>query len=641
MDLSVIMVSYNVCHFIEHAIDSSLKALKGLAGEIIVIDNNSVDHTCDMIKDRFPQVILIENKENLGFSKANNLGLKHASGRYILFLNPDTIVPEDCFTKCISFFESLENPGAVGVKMRDGSGKILPESKRGFPTAWNSICKATGIYKLFPHSAFFNGYYMGHLDYDHNHPVDILTGAFFFTTSKIIHEVNGFSEDYFMYGEDIDLSHRIHLQGYTLYYLAESEIIHFKGESTRKSSLQYWRNFYSAMLIFTNKFNPSNSTILTLLLNIGIVIKGIISFLKSTIERLWMIILDALLIIFGSYGLKSFWSLYFFNTPFYFQSKAIWANSILYTINWILTFYLIGLYDKHPRLQEIVKAVIIGFIVNLMMYSILPESLRSSRMLLFLIFLWVLIIVIISRWLIQLIRNKTWAFGKHLPVKILLVGNSQDKNNLVDIYTKNNIAFNIIEQIDRVERLMNYDWSQAIRMYQPNEIIFCSSICEPSRLINLMSKISDNVNIRFLSISGKGIIGSSNPNDRDDQISVDLIYNLQKVKYQRQKRFFDIIFSIIILLFFWLIMFLQKNKSRFFSNVFSVLLGFKTWVGISKNKVGLSNPLNKPNILESVSETHYKDSQWLLLELYRNYLWNYSIWLDLDICLREIDRLDT
>ena len=259
MDLSVIIVNYNVCHFLEQAISTSLKAISGLHAEIIVVDNNSIDQSCEMVNKLFPEVILIRNKENYGFAKANNIGIKIAKGEFVLLLNPDTLIQEDCFHKCIEFMKSNPKTGALGVKMLDGSGNILPESKRGFPTTWVSFCKMSGLYKLFPHSKLFNSYYLGHLDYNHNHRIEILTGAFFFTRRNILEQLHGLDESYFMYGEDIDLSHSVNLLGYELYYLAETQIIHFKGESTKKSSLNYWSAFYNAMLIFTNKYNKSNS----------------------------------------------------------------------------------------------------------------------------------------------------------------------------------------------------------------------------------------------------------------------------------------------------------------------------------------------------------------------------------------------
>lgn len=253
MELSVIIVNYNVKYFLEQCLLSVIKAAKGLTVEILVVDNASTDGSREWLEENFPAVKFTWNRDNPGFAKANNQALEQASGEYILFLNPDTILPEDCFRQCIQYFTDHREAGALGVCMLDGSGKFLKESKRGFPTPMAAFYKLTGLSALFPRSPVFSRYHMGHLDPAHNHETDVLAGAFMMVRKKVLDITGGFDESFFMYGEDIDLSYRIQQAGFKNIYLAECPIMHFKGESTRKGTLNYVRLFYGAMAIFARK----------------------------------------------------------------------------------------------------------------------------------------------------------------------------------------------------------------------------------------------------------------------------------------------------------------------------------------------------------------------------------------------------
>jgi GT2 family glycosyltransferase len=253
MNLSIIIVNYNVKYFLEQCLHSVMKAAVGISHEILVVDNASTDGSRDWLEKEFPEIIFTWNKHNLGFAKANNQALMKASGEYILFLNPDTILPEDCFQKCLHYFAVHPEAGALGVCMLDGSGNFLKESKRGFPAPLTAFYKLTGLATLFPASPIFSRYHMGHLDPEQNHETDVLAGAFMMVRKKVLEITGGFDESFFMYGEDIDLSYRIQQAGFKNIYFAECPILHFKGESTRKGTLNYVRMFYGAMAIFTRK----------------------------------------------------------------------------------------------------------------------------------------------------------------------------------------------------------------------------------------------------------------------------------------------------------------------------------------------------------------------------------------------------
>ena len=252
MQLSVIILNYNVRYFLEQCVLSVEKALAGIDGEIIVIDNNSPDDSCAMMKAKFPHIKLIENKENSGFPKGNNIGVAQAKGEYLCILNPDTIVAEDTFTKILKTENWQLNTGIVGCKLIDGSGAFLPESKRGVPTPWVAFTKIFGLYKVFPNSNWFNQYYAQHLFENETGKVAILVGAFMVLKRELYLQVGGFDENCFMYSDDIDLSYMILKTGKSNYYFHETSVIHYKGESTVRDGT-YMKRFREAMQFFYKK----------------------------------------------------------------------------------------------------------------------------------------------------------------------------------------------------------------------------------------------------------------------------------------------------------------------------------------------------------------------------------------------------
>jgi GT2 family glycosyltransferase len=271
LQLSIIIINYNVKHFLEQCLQSVFLAVKNIAVEIFVVDNNSTDGSRDYLPPLFPQVNFIWLDENIGFAKANNIAVAQAIGEYILFLNPDTIIAEESLDSTLAFIKANENIGSVGVKMIDGSGQFLKESKRAFPSPTTSLFKIMGLARVFPHSKIFAKYHLGHLSNSQNHEVDVLAGAFMMIPKKVVDDIGSFDEAFFMYGEDVDLSYRIQKKGYKNYYFAQTTIIHFKGESTKKGSLNYVRLFYKAMNQFVYKhYKGSSVSVFVFLINIGI-----------------------------------------------------------------------------------------------------------------------------------------------------------------------------------------------------------------------------------------------------------------------------------------------------------------------------------------------------------------------------------
>ena len=253
--LSIVIVNYNVCGFLEQCLLSLADAVKEIPHEIFVVDNASTDGSDTYIPRRFPQVKYIYNTENVGFARANNQAMALSSGRYVLLLNPDTVVGESVLSEACRFLDDHPDAGALGVKMLDGDGRFLPESKRGFPSPWVSFCKIFGLAKIFPRSPRFGRYHLRYLNENEINRVDVLSGAFMLLRRSTLDRCGLLDEQFFMYGEDIDLSYRMTLTGRHNYYLP-LRIIHYKGESTKTESLRYVRIFYQAMLIFLRKHYP-------------------------------------------------------------------------------------------------------------------------------------------------------------------------------------------------------------------------------------------------------------------------------------------------------------------------------------------------------------------------------------------------
>ena len=282
MQLSVIILNYNVSHFLELCVLSVQKAIQNLDAEIIVVDNNSSDDSCAMMKRRFPDVKLIENRVNYGFPKGNNIAVAQAQGEYICILNPDTVVAEDTFEKVLAFAKSKADLGIVGCKLIDGTGNFLPESKRGIPTPWVAFTKIFGLYNWFPQSGLFNKYYAQYLKENQTGKVAILVGAFMVMKRDLYNELGGFDENCFMYSDDIDLSYMALQKGKSNYYFHETTVIHYKGESTVKDGT-YMKRFQEAMHFFYKK-HFKVSIFFSLFMKIGIVFFSLVKRLQGKVK---------------------------------------------------------------------------------------------------------------------------------------------------------------------------------------------------------------------------------------------------------------------------------------------------------------------------------------------------------------------
>ncbi|MDE6720696.1 MAG: glycosyltransferase family 2 protein [Bacteroidaceae bacterium] len=285
MKLSVVIVNYNVRYYLEQCLLSVEKALCGLNGEVFVVDNASTDDSMTYLKSRFPWVRYIENRENLGFSKANNQAIVQARGEYVLLLNPDTIVGERSLRECIDFMDGHPQAGMCGVGMLKVDGSFAPESRRGIPTPFVAFCKMSGLSALFPKSRLFGRYYMQYLNKQSINPIEIVSGAFMFIRKEALDKVGLLDETFFMYGEDIDLSYRVLKAGYQNYYIP-TNILHYKGESTKKDSIRYVNAFHKAMVIFFKKHFAHCSFLYSAFITLAIVVKGVMAYVMQKV-RAW------------------------------------------------------------------------------------------------------------------------------------------------------------------------------------------------------------------------------------------------------------------------------------------------------------------------------------------------------------------
>ncbi|MDX5348763.1 MAG: glycosyltransferase family 2 protein, partial [Hymenobacteraceae bacterium] len=404
--LSVIIVNYNVCYFLEQALLSVRKAMQGLEGDVWVVDNNSVDGSVEMVRQKFPEVHVIANKENVGFSRANNQAIRASEGEYVLLLNPDTVVEEDTFVKCCRFMDEHPDAGGLGVKMLDGQGEFLPESKRGLPTPWVAFYKIFGLSALFPKSRKFGRYHLGYLDKDEVHEIEVLSGAFMLMRRETLNKVGLLDEDYFMYGEDIDLSYRITQGGYKNYYFPHTRIIHYKGESTKRTSVNYVFVFYRAMIIFAKKhFSGSHAGIFSFLINTAIYLRAGMAIAARFIKAALPVLLDAALIFVGMNFLKTYWENNHKYVPDYYPPEFMLVAVPAYIFIWLISTYFSGGYDKPFKPSKLVIGIVAGTILISAISNFLDEY-RFSKALIILGGIWSIIALLGRRLLFHFYKYR-------------------------------------------------------------------------------------------------------------------------------------------------------------------------------------------------------------------------------------------
>ena len=649
MELSVIIVNYNVKHFLEQCLHSVLKASENIESEIFVVDNNSVDGSSQLIREKFPQIHFIENKVNVGFSKANNQAIQLSKGKFVLLLNPDTIVEEDTFSKIINFMEIHPEAGGLGVKMINGKGSFLPESKRGLPTPWVAFYKMFGISTLFPKSKKFGKYHLSYLNEDETHEVDVLAGAFMLLRKETLEKIGLLDETFFMYGEDIDLSYRITLGGYKNYYFPGTTIIHYKGESTKKGSLNYVKVFYNAMIIFANKhFSGGKANVFSIVIHLAIYFRAFLAMTKTVFKKIYLPILDALLIFSGYLFLTSYWENIRFESGYY-PPEFIQFVVPAYLLFWFLGILFSGGYKKPVNLYKILRGVLWGSVSILLVYSLVDERFRFSRALILLGSFWAVFILLFTRLIFHWLKLNGFRLNIKKSKKIAIVGHSAEAKRIKKLLEATQIQSKLAGFIalDKTDKGENYigelnQLFEIIRINRIDEIIFCAENISSALIIRTMLDFTQlDVDFKIAPPESVSIIGSNSIHTAGDLYVVN-VNAISKTSNKREKRIFDIGVSLIFLILSPVFVWFFKRKSEFFSNILSVLAGKKSWVGyISKQNTFENLPLLKTGILnpgDLFAELKLDNEKHAQLNML--YAKDYSILTDAEILLKGWKNLD-
>ncbi len=587
MELSVIIVNYNVKHFLEQCLHSVIKASKNLNVELFVVDNNSADGSVQLIRNKFPQVELIENKINLGFSKANNQAILKSVGKYVLLLNPDTVVEEDTFHKIIAFMDEHPDAGGLGVKMIDGKGGFLPESKRGLPTPWVAFYKMFGLAKVFPRSKKFGKYHLSYLAENETHEVDVLAGAFMLLRKSVLDETGLLDESFFMYGEDIDLSYRIQLAGYKNYYFPETTIIHYKGESTKKGSLNYVKVFYNAMIIFAHKhFSVGKAGAFVLLIHLAIYFRAFLSLGKRVLNLILLPLLDALLIFAGFLILTPVWENLRFHNLEYYPDLFVQVVVPVYIFIFLSGILASGGYKKPLNIYKLSRGLLWGLISILLIYSLVDEQYRFSRALILLGAAWSGMALIWIRMMGHWFRIPGFRLDLKQVKRIAIVGHSNEANRVKKILEETRLhsqltgfialdasdkGENFIGEIDRLQEI--------IQINRINELIFCAENLRSGEIIRAMLELTQlDVDYKIAPPESVSIIGSNSIHTAGDLYVVN-VNAISKPVNRRKKRLFDIETSLLFLLLSPFICWFYSQKGKFFSNILKVLTAEKSWIG--------------------------------------------------------------
>ena len=654
MLLSIVIVNYNVKYFLKQCLASVYGSQRRLADgtelelDVWVVDNDSVDGSVDMVRQEFPQVHVIANHENVGFAKANNMALKEIENRkskiensadatnnsqfsilnsqFFLLLNPDTIVESDTLVRCVDFMRQHTDCGGLCVKMIDGEGRYLKESKRGFPSPEASFYKISGLIRLFPHSRRIAAYYMGHLPDDEVNEIEIMPGAFLMFTREVYEKIGGLDESYFMYGEDIDFSWRIRLAGLKNYYLPETHIIHYKGESTKKGSMNYVYTFYRAMAIFVKKyFTGRNARLFNLLLQMAIWLRAMVAWVQRVARCVAVPMADFAAAYGGFVLLKQLWATYWADNIHYYPAEYTTLVIPIYILVLMFCSWLEGGYDKPLRPWRIVRGMAVGVVLLLAFYSLLDESQRYSRMLLLTGSLWTLISTLIIRLILSACSVKGYALRARKRGASLIVGGDAETQRVVQLYRTYASPDTALHTTADLEP---HHLQDRIRIDRVEEVIFCGRDIDLQSIIGLMTHLrTTGVQYRIAPAEGDFIIGTGGILSTDDLYLTDLD-TISTATCRRRKRLIDIAVALLLLVLSPILFWPQKHKKQFFSDCLQVLIGRRTWVGYTGHD-GIFSPANiSPNVSTDLADR-------LLLR----YMRHYRTTTDLTILLRNWNRV--
>ena len=578
-----------------------------------MVDNNSVDGSDEMVSEKFPEIHFIANKENVGFAKANNQALRCATGEFILLLNPDTIVEEDTFEKCLQFMKNHPEAGALGVKMLDGKGNFLPESKRSFPTPAVAFYKAFGLSRLFPGSKTFARYHLGFLSKEETHEVDVLSGAFMFIRKEALVKAGPLDESFFMYGEDIDLSYRIIKAGYKNFYFAGTRIIHYKGESTRKGTMNYVRMFYQAMIIFAQKhFSAKKAGPYIFMLKVAIYLRAAMSVLSRIVKKILLPLCDAIAIYIGMIILKDYWQNNIkVEEGVKYPREYIFIVIPAYIVVWLTAVYFSGGYEKNARPARIIRGLFFGTIVIAAVYAFLPETLRFSRAMILLGFVLTVSIMIVIRLIAHFIQHKNFRIGETPEKKMIIVGTEGEAYRVTGLLNQAKIKNDLIGYVSTSpdhshnhQHLGEISQLKEITLiYKIDEIIFCSRDVASQHIIEWMTRLGSDLEYKIVPEESISIIGSNSKDSPGELYTIDIKLAITSSFHKRSKRLFDVLGSFLLIVTLPLNVFIIHRPFQLMENIFLVLIGKKTWVGYAGSEAQqFQLPKIKPGIITPLDE---------------------------------------
>ncbi len=592
--LSIIIVNYNVREFLHHALVSLQKAMKGIRGEIFVVDNASDDGSIEMVRRRFPKIQLIASKSNLGFAKANNVGLRQSRGKYILLINPDTLVQEDTLQVMIRFFEENPDVGLAGCKIMNPDGTFQLACRRSFPGPWAAFTKMTGLSTLFPGSRLFGRYNLTYLSPDETYELDAVSGSFMMVRREAYEQVGGLDEDFFMYGEDLDWCYRIQRAGWKNYYVHSTQIIHYKGESTKRSSLNEIRTFYQAMHLFVQK-HLSSSLVLSFLIRFAIVVSSRLAILRAFLRPLAVALVDIVLVDLSVVLSEAIWFGTIFRLP-------VHAYPIIYSIPALIVvggLFWAGVYT-HRRMS--VSRAILATALSYVFISALVFFFKDygfSRGVT--IISGLLSTVLLPSWRLafrMMGRSSSEGRKSILGRRTLIVGTDKSAEELLRrLRSRVSDGYDVLGFIDINRRRVGEELSglsivgsidnigKVIQDLRVSDVIFSTQTLSYADILSVIGRTREQaVNFHLVPNTLEVIIGKGSVDSLNELPLVQISYNIEKSTNRLLKRLFDIAVSLLLLISIYPFIYFKRiasgaSGSQFILRLPAVLSGKRSLVG--------------------------------------------------------------
>jgi GT2 family glycosyltransferase len=655
MDLSIIIVNYNVKEFLQNLLHSINKAAQNISHEIIIVDNGSDDGSVELIQQKFPEVKLVINKENLGFGKANNIAMEQARGEYFLLVNPDTLLSENTLQEMMGFLKDHPEAGIAGCKILNPEGTLQLACRRSFPGPWTSFCKVAGLSNLFPKSKIFAKYNLTYLDENQTYEVDAISGSFMMMKREAYEKTGGFDEDFFMYGEDLDLCYRIQKEGYKVFYVHSAQIIHYKGESTKRSNIDDTKLFYDAMHLFVKK-HFSASFIVEIILQTAIIFRKFFAFLGKRKFIIVPLIFDFIIFDFSLFFAERIYSSHTKWTGF--PHSTVYLVFTIPVILQALISALSGVYRRESlSVLRTILSVLIGFFI-LSSITYFFKEFAYSRAVLLIMYLMVFILFVGWRVIVKLFFKVGIEGGNPDNKRTLIIGTNDQTiqiaerlqnirsefHNIIGLiaFSKKKVgenlkSFQVLGTSDNIIKI--------IRNNNINEVVFSSNEISYNNMMSIVS-LCRNENVEF-KVIGKNLdflVGKTSVSMLDDIPVIEIKYNISKPSFRFIKVLFDYIGGLLVLFliypFIYLIIRAGKKPSdftKFILSIPSIFIRGASLVGPKEINKDRNIYIGKKGLtgLWYIEDYAGKDSD--KLDVF--YARNQSLWFDLEILGKSLLKM--